>query len=693
MAYIEVSAFKKLKAFFWGLQNSGFNLSKIPAKDNTGMPIDKPYCLNLLHSFPDFQGEKFKDNNAIIDFLKKPGNVQRILDQFTSAEQAELTKTLEEKPVAVESVSEQPTGSAEAQQPTQGEPAGTMATSGIPQIPNFSFTPYTRFAPRPHNIPRAPEPAGKNPPSTKAPEATIAPPTSTRAEPVKQTTSSSRARSYSTKATSTPTIITSKSSSIPASLKMPSGISSVGKDFLSNSQIFLKKNLGKVAGGLTDTAKGVGRGIAGPMLTGAYKGLGKVGNGSLDAFGRLSSSGLRGASKSFVSSGSKKFTIAFIGVFLSLALGIGLINGISGTTPSGEAAPISSTDNQGSLNYTIPFRDSSIKPIDIKDQVKTSFPEAKLDYWDDPIIRKSIDNGWNPAFVLALWIEETGASHTTVLGNGGGGVPNSQGEFTLGHLGCAPTENQTIDESLNCLFKNFSSFTNNQFAQFMARYSGGPANSPFSNNPNFPGNLKVWYSRLVPSDPGALQTVTIATSQPTGCPVQAIITNPYGYNIAGYHYSNEGCGNPQGNILPNCHNGIDLGTSIYTEVKSTIDGVVSNKGTDQFKGNYIEITNFTSGFVIVYEHLNKIPDLNINTSVQKGTVIGQVGSGGEGSTGPHLHYKIKKDGNLINPLRYVGQLQSPAFTPFTSSDDISANDYTGAEIGTTNNFGFCGSQP
>lgn len=175
-----------------------------------------------------------------------------------------------------------------------------------------------------------------------------------------------------------------------------------------------------------------------------------------------------------------------------------------GTTPTGEAAP----PGTSSLDYTLPLKDASVQPLDIRDQVKAAFSGAKLEYWDK-IVQQSQAANFNPALALALWIEETGASQTTLTEQGGGGIPNAKGEFSYGHLGCAPWEKQTIDESLTCLFKFAANYTNDQFAQFMAAYSGGPAANPFSNNPNFPANIKTWYSRLVPSGTGALTAVVV----------------------------------------------------------------------------------------------------------------------------------------------------------------------------------------
>jgi len=148
------------------------------------------------------------------------------------------------------------------------------------------------------------------------------------------------------------------------------------------------------------------------------------------------------------------------------------------------------------LDYTIPFRDTSVRPADnAKERVAQTWPNAKMAYWEH-IIKASVDNGWNPAFVLTLWIEETGGSTTVLASNGGAGV--CRGACSLGHLGCAPRQNQTIDQSLSCLFNNFSQFTNEQFAQFMQRYSGEVELGVFINNPNFVKNVKIWYSNLAP---------------------------------------------------------------------------------------------------------------------------------------------------------------------------------------------------
>lgn len=120
------------------------------------------------------------------------------------------------------------------------------------------------------------------------------------------------------------------------------------KTFGSNAQIFARKNLGKVTGGLLDIAKGVGRGIAGPGLTGTYNLLGKAANGGLNTFERITRPGGIGGGGigKGLSKSSNKFALGFIGIMLFFVLFGSVLGGLTGTTPTGEAAPIApiSTD-------------------------------------------------------------------------------------------------------------------------------------------------------------------------------------------------------------------------------------------------------------------------------------------------------------------------------------------------------------
>lgn len=58
-----------------------------------------------------------------------------------------------------------------------------------------------------------------------------------------------------------------------------------------------------------------------------------------------------------------------------------------------------------------------------------------------------------------------------------------------------------------------------------------------------------------------------------------------------------------------------------------------------------------AGFVTYYGHLSKI-SVKVGQKVYKGQVIGAVGNTGN-STGPHLHFEIRKNGSPVNPSKYL----------------------------------------
>lgn len=98
------------------------------------------------------------------------------------------------------------------------------------------------------------------------------------------------------------------------------------------------------------------------------------------------------------------------------------------------------------------------------------------------------------------------------------------------------------------------------------------------------------------------------------------------------------------------HNGIDLMAPLGTDVLATADGVVTSVQKGQKgSGNFVEITH-RNGYVTSYSHLNDILVTN-GQSVKQGSVIGRVGSSGM-SFVTHLHYAIKQNGEVVDPLNY-----------------------------------------
>lgn len=95
------------------------------------------------------------------------------------------------------------------------------------------------------------------------------------------------------------------------------------------------------------------------------------------------------------------------------------------------------------------------------------------------------------------------------------------------------------------------------------------------------------------------------------------------------------------------HAGMDFTCDIGTPVYATGDGVVQKSNSDGWGyGNHV-IVNHGFGYTTLYGHLSKIA-ARPGTRVKRGQVIGYVGSTGR-STGPHLHYEVRKNGNPLNP--------------------------------------------
>ena len=99
------------------------------------------------------------------------------------------------------------------------------------------------------------------------------------------------------------------------------------------------------------------------------------------------------------------------------------------------------------------------------------------------------------------------------------------------------------------------------------------------------------------------------------------------------------------------HTGIDIGnTPLGAPVVAAADGIVTYAGWLGGYGNCVMI-NHGDGVVTLYGHGNKILT-SVNTEVKQGDVIMEVGSTGN-STGPHLHFEVRVNGNYTNPLSYV----------------------------------------
>jgi murein DD-endopeptidase MepM/ murein hydrolase activator NlpD len=104
------------------------------------------------------------------------------------------------------------------------------------------------------------------------------------------------------------------------------------------------------------------------------------------------------------------------------------------------------------------------------------------------------------------------------------------------------------------------------------------------------------------------------------------------------------------------HQGVDYGAPEGTPVWAVGDGLVTSAGWNGNCGLAVQIRH-RNGFDSVYCHLSRI-DVAAGSRVGQKQVVGRVGTTGL-STGPHLHYALRRGGSYVNPL----QVQTPRGEP------------------------------
>jgi murein DD-endopeptidase MepM/ murein hydrolase activator NlpD len=101
---------------------------------------------------------------------------------------------------------------------------------------------------------------------------------------------------------------------------------------------------------------------------------------------------------------------------------------------------------------------------------------------------------------------------------------------------------------------------------------------------------------------------------------------------------------------PAFHTGIDFRGDTGDAVRATGNGVVVSAGWSGGYGRMVEI-NHGHGLITRYGHLSKIV-VQVGQMVKIGQVVGKMGSTGR-STGPHLHYETRVDGDAVDPQRFL----------------------------------------
>lgn len=151
---------------------------------------------------------------------------------------------------------------------------------------------------------------------------------------------------------------------------------------------------------------------------------------------------------------------------------------------------------------------------------------------------------------------------------------------------------------------------------------------------------KVETGRVTLEEP-TLEIKVVGTKNPpakaaTGSfrwPITGTITSRYGYRWGSEF-----------------HTGLDIAKASGSKIAAADGGTVTLAG---YNGNYgyCVIIDHGNGYTTLYAHCSKLL-VSKGQKVAKGETISLVGSTGR-STGPHLHFEVRKNGSLVNPINYL----------------------------------------
>jgi murein DD-endopeptidase MepM/ murein hydrolase activator NlpD len=127
-------------------------------------------------------------------------------------------------------------------------------------------------------------------------------------------------------------------------------------------------------------------------------------------------------------------------------------------------------------------------------------------------------------------------------------------------------------------------------------------------------------------------------STPSIWPVKGWVTSGFGPRISPFTEK------------PAWHDGLDIGAMPNTPVRAPAQGRITSIGYDPKLGNIVRVDH-GFGVETLYGHLAKAL-VKEGQRVERGDVIALVGSSGL-STGPHLHYMVKLNGQALDPTKYI----------------------------------------
>ncbi len=121
------------------------------------------------------------------------------------------------------------------------------------------------------------------------------------------------------------------------------------------------------------------------------------------------------------------------------------------------------------------------------------------------------------------------------------------------------------------------------------------------------------------------------------------------------------------------HQGVDYAAPSGTPISTVADGIIAQVGSNGSQGRFVRVIH-SNGYETIYNHMSKFAKVSKKgAKVKQGATIGYVGSTGY-ATGPHLDFRMRQNGKLINPLKLkmipadpIAAKEMPAFTAATAA--------------------------
>ncbi len=158
--------------------------------------------------------------------------------------------------------------------------------------------------------------------------------------------------------------------------------------------------------------------------------------------------------------------------------------------------------------------------------------------------------------------------------------------------------------------------------------AGGPAGPVFEPVP-FTGSFSQDTASLL----------QVAQSVPLGLPHSGPLSSGFGVRA-----------NPFSGAGAEDHGGLDFKGHYGEPIHSTANGRVIFAGVQNGYGNVVKLAH-AYGYTTLYAHMSEIK-VKVGQTIPAGTLVGTVGSTGR-STGPHLHYEVRKGDQLLDPIQFL----------------------------------------